>query len=312
MAALGTYIHGLGLLYGFYGGPGPGNVGCDGFPGSSSWETHDAALWASWSIDYLMYDDCFQWNSQTDAQYQYQRMGRALQASGRNIPFLVSQAYPSFYNNWTWTQLVGGNLSWSALDPGNMTWTNMMATLDLQMTNGVAAYTQPGNYRIPDFMGIGNGTLTDTEGQTNISLWAILAAPLWIGCDLTQVSGPCTSANSLATFANTDVIAVDQDAAGIEGVRISQTACGSANCEVWARQLTGTNTCAIALLNRDSAAHNIAATFATIAATIPACGSGPYTTTRDLWAHSSLGTLTTSYTATAVPSHGTVMIKVAP
>ena len=75
---------------------------------------------------------------------------------------------------------------------------------------------------------------------------------------------------------------------------------------IGAKPLSG-GACAIGMFNRDTRAHDITATFAAVAAIYPACGSGPYTSTRDLWAHSSLGTLTTSYTATAVPAHGVFM-----
>jgi len=50
-----------------------------------------------------------------------------------------------------------------------------------------------------------------------VSLWSLLAAPLIASADLRKVS-----AASLAILSNPEVIAVDQDPAGIQGRRISE------------------------------------------------------------------------------------------
>jgi alpha-galactosidase len=147
-----------------------------------------------------------------------------------------------------------------------------------------------------------------------MGIWSMMASPLILALDprdCLTLTLTCT-APTLATIKNANVIGIDQDPLGAVGLRISQTVCGAANCEVWAKQLTGTNKCAIALLNRDAAVQNITATFATIAGVIPGCGSGPYTVTKNAWSGASLGTLTTSYTATAVASHDVAIIIVSP
>ena len=52
---------------------------------------------------------------------------------------------------------------------------------------------------------VGNG-LSDAEGRSHFSLWALMKAPLLIGTDLTRAS-PAT----LATLGNAAAIAVNQD-----------------------------------------------------------------------------------------------------
>lgn len=63
---------------------------------------------------------------------------------------------------------------------------------------------------------IGNNVLTDTEGVSHFSLWAIAKAPLIIGCDVSNMS-----ATTLSTLTNREVIAVNQDSLGIQGKRIA-------------------------------------------------------------------------------------------
>lgn len=65
---------------------------------------------------------------------------------------------------------------------------------------------------------VGNGGITDTEGISHFSLWAIAKAPLIIGCDITKMS-----AATLSTLTNPEVIAVNQDSLGVQGKKIAFT-----------------------------------------------------------------------------------------
>ena len=106
------------------------------------------------------------------------------------------------------------------------------------------------------------------------------------------------SAATLTTISNAEVIAVDQDPLGKQGGPIS----ASTTLEVWAKELSGANTYAVALFNRTAGAANITVTWSSLGLTGAA-------TVRDLWAHTDLGSMATQYTAN-VPSHGVVMLKV--
>jgi alpha-galactosidase len=321
MASLVTYIHSLGLKAVAYAGG--GEQTCGGHVGSFGYEIQDIQQFADWGFDGLKLDNCQTSNQygvafglpgqSTTSTYNYSAMhsiyqfwGLGLRATGR--AFLYNTSAGPNYNVQTWGSSAGGNYWRYAADVAG--WTTLNAIFDLQ--TGLPALAGPTlGWNDSDYLACQASTLevvaiTDTQCQTQVSMWAMFASPLIAGTDLTAMD----SATS-AAFLNTDIIAVDQDALGISAFRAQSASCGSATCEVWARQLVGTNTCAIALLNRASTSQSITATFATIAGVVAACGSGPYTTTRDLWAHSSLGTLTTSYTAT-VPAYGAAVIKVAP
>jgi alpha-galactosidase len=56
MKALSDYIHGKGLKFGIYSGPGPRT--CQQLEASYEHELLDAQTWAEWGVDYLKYDWC--------------------------------------------------------------------------------------------------------------------------------------------------------------------------------------------------------------------------------------------------------------
>ena len=76
------------------------------------------------------------------------------------------------------------------------------------------------------------------------------------------------------------------------------------NLQVWSKTLSGTNTRAVALLNRGTGTASITVQWSALG--IPTGAA----TVRDLWSHTDLGTFSGSYTASSVPSHGVVMLKV--
>ena len=76
------------------------------------------------------------------------------------------------------------------------------------------------------------------------------------------------------------------------------------NLQVWSKTLSGTNTRAVALFNRGSGSASITVQWSALG--IPTGAA----TVRDLWSHTDLGTFSGSYTASSVPSHGVVMLKV--
>ena len=322
ISTLCPYIHGLGEQCTGYLGPG---TGCNGQISSSGYEAADVALLASWGVDYLKADTCSSWTT-INAINTYAAYRAAVAAAGRPMRFFVSIppgfcspsscAYP-----WTWFALVGGNEVWSENDVADdvgcgsfafpLSWAELITAIESQY--GIASYGGPNHYLFPGiYLGVGNGCLTDAQGVSDMSLMAVLAAPLFASLDLTA----SPSANTMATLTNKQVIAVDQDTLGAVGSRISQTSCGSAECEVYAKQLSGANKWAVVLWNQDSSSHSITSTFSAFG------GSGTYTNTYNLWGNwpscggstscsTSLGSQTTSYSAT-VPAYSVVMFTLAP
>jgi alpha-galactosidase len=325
MSGLGTYIHSLGEKYTIYMNPGPSGSGCDGTQASGGYDAQDIALFASWGVDYVKADTCYHSWTTTTAIAEYQGLQSAMAASGRQMRLFASIG-PSECGSstcaysYTWFSSIGASEDWSEDDltylyPGAppywMTYANLITSIE--SLYGITSYAGPNHFLFPGLqLGVGNSVLTDAQGIADFSLMAEMASPLFVSIDLTVPP----SANTMATLTNKQVIAVDQDPAGNSGSRVSQVACGSYFCEVYAKPLAGTNKWAIVLWNQDTSAHSITVNWSMFSET------GPYTNTANLWANwpncggatscaASLGTLSTGYTAT-VPAYSTVMMTVAP
>ena len=113
-----------------------------------------------------------------------------------------------------------------------------------------------GHWNDPDNLGPGLG-MTDTEAQSQLSMWAMVAAPLILGSDPRLLS--TTNLNMLT---NPRVIAIDQDSLGAQGYLLSK----SGSAQVWVKPLAG-GARAVALnlwTNQTSQTRN------NISATVPA------------------------------------------
>jgi alpha-galactosidase len=236
MKALADYVHSKGLKIGIYSSPGPKT--CAGYEASLGHEQQDADLYARWGIDYLKYDLCsfipavMEMQAPNDPagqmrlmQAAYAKMDKALKATGRPIVFSLCQY--GWDAVWEWAPQVGGNL-WRTTGDITPNWDRIYAIASQQA--GLESYAGPGHWNDPDMLEVGNGKLTLAENRSHFSWWAILAAPLLAGNDLTQMKPEIE-----AILTNRDVIAVNQDALGKQGMR----AYSEGEVEVWTRQLTG-------------------------------------------------------------------------
>src|SRR5438034_1308892 len=98
----------------------------------------------------------------------------------------------------------------------------MLSLLDLSSQH--ASVARPGAWNDPDMLEVGNGGMTDDEYRAHFSLWAIMAAPLMAGNDVRALS-PATR----DILTNPDVIAVDQDSLGVQGMLVREEI-GRASC----------------------------------------------------------------------------------
>jgi len=286
MKALAAYVHSKGLKLGIYSSPGPKT--CAGYEGSYRHETQDARTYAAWGIDYLKYDWCSASLVYTPEEMQgaYEKMALALRATGR--PIVLSLCEYGWMDVGEWGAKVGGNLWRTTGDISDRY--DAMARIGFGQ-NGREGVAGPGHWNDPDMLEIGNGGMTDDEYRTHMSLWAILAAPLLAGNDLTTMS---PAIHDILT--NRDVIVVDQDKLGRQGVRVSQ----QGDLEVWKRPLAG-GTAALGLFNRGTAPASITVRWS-------ALGIKNNPKVRDLWSHRELRA-PGRYTA-EVPAHGVVLLRV--
>lgn len=85
MKSLGDYIHGKNLKFGIYSSA--GTYTCQKFPGGLGHEMTDAMDYASWGVDFLKYDNCY--NEGKPALDRYSAMQSALLSTGRDIFYSI-------------------------------------------------------------------------------------------------------------------------------------------------------------------------------------------------------------------------------
>ena len=299
MPALSAYVHAKGLRLGIHNSPGPKT--CGGGEGSYKHELQDARTWASWGIDYLKHDWCSYGqiakdNSLKELQKPYKIMHAALASTGRDVVFSLCQY--GIGDVWKWGRDVGGNLWRTGADILD-TWASFS---DVGFTQaGREAKIGPGGWNDPDMMivgklGWGSGLrptrLTPDEQVAHVTLWSMLASPLLLGNDLTQLDE--FTANLIS---NPEVIEINQDLLGRQAVRVGKEGA----IEVWSRPLYD-GTTAVAVFNRGQVA-------AAGTVKLKDLGITGRQRVRNLWLRQEQGFQQDEFNIT-VPSHGAVLLRI--
>ena len=295
MKALADYVHSKGLKLGIYSSPGPKT--CAKYEGSYGHEEQDAQTYSEWGIDYLKYDLCglrdmMKEAGSTEAAHKimvdaYTKMHNALLKTGRPIVYSLCQ-----YGNdavWRWGGSVGGNL-WRTTGDISDRYTRM-AEIGFSQA-GIAKYAGPGHWNDPDMLEVGNGGMNAEEYRTHMSLWAILAAPLLAGNDLSKMTP-----ETISLLTNREVVAIDQDSAGIQGDRVS----AEGPMEVWVRPLADGSK-AVGLFNRHPQPMDMHVDFRQLGFKEPV-------KLHDVWTGNNPEAKNGEY-QTRVPGHGVVLLRV--
>jgi alpha-galactosidase len=286
--ALADYVHARGMKFGIYTSAGTKTCNALGFPGALDNEFRDARLFASWTVDYLKYDNCN--NQGRPAIPRYTKMRDALAATGRPIVYSITEWGQN--QPWEWGEPVG-NL-WRTTGDINTDWNRFLTIF--KRNAGLARFAGPGHWNDPDMLAVGvtrGGSFTAAQNRSHFSLWAIMAAPLLIGADVTRLS----QAN-LALLTNRDVIAIDQDPLGRQADIVSNTG----GRWIMSKPMADGSR-AVALFNETTSTQTIT----TSASAVGLTGSGPFTLF-DVWTKSSRGT--TGTISASVPAQSTVMYRV--
>lgn len=291
MKALADYVHSKGLKLGIYSSPGPKT--CAGYEGSYGHELQDARTYAAWGIDYLKYDLCsardIYPSTQKDIQGLYQKMGEALQSTGRPIVFSLCEYGDA--DVWKWGAATGGNL-WRTTGDISDHWARMDSIGFSQIA--IAPYERPGHWNDPDMLEIGNGGMTTEEYRTHMSLWSMLAVPLIAGNDLRDMSDDTKS-----ILMNAEVIAIDQDPAA-KPVQVLEQ---QGKIEVLWRPLAD-GSIAVGLFNRGEDAAQAGFAWSSLK-----LGEAQSLRVRDLWRHEPVTVSGERYAAT-IPAHGVILLRV--
>lgn len=291
--ALADYVHSKGLKFGLYSDAGAKT--CGGRPGSAGYEFQDARTWASWGVDYVKYDWCY--TGTRNAEAAYTLMAKALRASGRDIVLSICEWGDNKPEEWAaplghlWRTTGDIRDSWDK-DEGyshSFLWI-------LDHNAGLWGNSGPNHWNDPDMLEVGNGGMTDVEYRSHFSLWAMLAAPLIAGNDLSDMDRA-----TLDILTNRDVIAVDQDPLGQQARRVAQ----EGDAEVWVRPLAGGDR-AVVLFNRGAEAKTISVDWDALQ-----WAPGLKASVRDLWSKAVKAGVKGRYGAEVAP-HGVVMVRITP
>jgi alpha-galactosidase len=298
MKALGDYIHSKGLRFGIYSSPGPKT--CGGYEGSYGHEEQDAQTYAKWGVDFFKYDWCSYGDVATGEgldrlQKPYRVMREALDRCGRDIVYNLCQY--GMGEVWKWGAEVGAN-TWRTTGDSGDTWGTVSSIGFGQ--DGLEKFAGPGRWNDPDYLQIGKlggpnlrpTRLTPNEQITQVTLWSLLAAPLFLSCDLSQLDR-----FTLDLVTNDEVLDVDQDPLGKAAGRKAKREM----TEVWARPLFD-GTTAVGLFNRGMLRGRVTVNW-------PEIGVRGAQPVRDLWRQKNLGVFRDSFTA-EIPAHGAMLLKI--
>ncbi len=307
MKALADYVHSKGLKLGIYSSP--GDQTCARFEGSLGHEYQDAQTWADWGIDYLKYDLCgFRKKQQAEAPNDpamrnkmmrdaYKLMHEAILKTGR--PMVYSLCQYGFDAVWDWGPEVGANL-WRTTGDIDASF-DRMAVIGLNQA-GLSKFAAPGHWNDPDMLEVGNGImhngklrpLTLDENRFHMTLWAMLAAPLLAGNDLTKMTPEVAG-----VLMNKQVVAIDQDPAGHQAERIY----AEGPIQVWSRTLADGST-ALAIFNTGEDASSLR----NIPLPLKQIGFKTAPHAIDLWTNTPVGVLDASYKP-MVARHAAILLK---
>jgi len=307
MKGMVDYIHSKGLKAGTYTSPGP--LTCAGHIGAYSYEEQDVEQFVNWGFDFLKYDWCYyskvaKDQSLPELQKPYILIGSLLQKQPRDI--ILNLCQYGMGEVWKWGKQVGGN-SWRTAGDLGGSFEGIGTALfrdgfDVYSTDSLHLYGGPGGWNDPDYLLF--GFLSNWQGQTvptpltpneqysQMSLWALVAAPLIFSGDITRLDD-----FTINVLTNDEIIEVDQDPLGKPGYRVSK----NGDLEVWKRQLED-GSIAVGLFNRGEEPARVVATWHDL-------GLSGKLRVRDLWRQQELGQYTIQYSET-VGRHGVSMIKI--
>ena len=302
MKGLADSVHALGFKIGLYSSPGP--LTCGRCTGSYGFERKDAETWAAWGYDYVKYDWCgYRAVVEGDGLYRdmapYLYMASLLAEQKRDI--VLSLCQYGMANVATWGAKTGGQL-WRTTGDIHDNWKSLKDIIGKQ--RGLGQFSAPGAWNDPDMLTVGwvscgkpmhPTALTPNEQYTQMSMWALFAAPLLIGCDLTKMDD-----FTLSLLTNDEVIEIDQDPLGKGAERIAANGDGT---EIWARPLEGGGV-AVGLCNFSDETKTVEFDFA-------ANGLLGKWSVRDVWRQETVEAAATRYAAEVWP-HATQLVRLAP
>ena len=266
------------------------------YSGKYSFAAQDARQWAEWGFDYLKYDwNPHDWYSMKEMHDELEKCGRDIVYSLSNSALLpLADEYVKYANCWRTTGDIRD--SWKSI-----------SGIGFGRNSSWAPYSGPGHWPDGDMLVIGNvgwgrkyhyTNLTPDEQYTHITLWAMQASPLLIGCDM-AVADKFTK----SLLCNNEVIDINQDPLGYAATKIY----GNSSYATYFKPLED-GSLAIAMFNLSEKPQKIGFKPRAIGVI------GNKITVRDVWRQKDVAEITHDRDRfdTDVPPHGVVLVRVFP
>ncbi|BFO18096.1 NPCBM/NEW2 domain-containing protein [Streptomyces sp. KM77-8] len=297
------YIHSKGLKAGIYTDAGPYVPGKCGL-GSHGYYQRDANQFAAWEFDAVKVDYLCGIAADLDPKTVYTEFAKALRNNASRRPMLFNLCNPVTSPDWgdypeeqqsthSWSYAPEIAQSWRTYTDvgfvGEIKFKDVLRNYDANARHPEVA--GPGHFNDPDYLGPELG-MSDEEFRTQMSLWSVAAAPLVIGSDVRELSE-----TSLGILQDRDVLAINQDTAGVQAVRVGP----AGTTETWVKRLADGDR-AVLLLNRGDSAATLTTSARSVGLT------GKRFTLEDVWTDrvtESAGTI-----SAAVPAHGAALFRV--
>ena len=221
IAALVNYTHARGLKFGIYADV--GSLTCGGYSGldmdkdlKNKQYIADVATFASWDIDALKVDGCYQ--DPAIMNITYPALSDAINASGHAM--WLSCSWPCYVGGCSGGPSHVDPNVYSVLQEKCNSWrdANDMYDNEDSLYNIIGAYTNPvaiklhngviqaGAWNDPDMLVAGGGGCSPALETMQLVMWAMMSAPLIMSNDL-----PNISPESKTLLLNGDLLAVNQD-----------------------------------------------------------------------------------------------------
>ncbi len=285
MRWLTSYIHSRGLLAGIY--TDAGSVGCDN-GGSYGHYAGDIDRFAAWGFDAVKVDFCGAHTMGLNQRTVYERFAQAIRQdrpsrsmllaiSNGSLPGQAVYGYPTYsqsaYFSYSFGSKIaaswrtGPDLGW----PGNVDFGAVLRNIAVDASH--PRYAGDGHWNDPDYL-VPNEGMTLTEFKAQFTMWTMLAAPLMVSAEVSQLPRPV-----LRILRNRTAIAINQDPLGRQAREVAM----ENGVEVWVKRLVGGQH-AVAFLNTSSSSATAVATRAMMGAR-----SGCRLLVRAVWAGTSVG-----------------------
>ncbi|MFJ4622413.1 ricin-type beta-trefoil lectin domain protein [Streptomyces sp. NPDC088812] len=305
MEAVADYIHSKGLKAGIY--TDAGKNGCGYYypttrpaapnTGMEGHYQQDLETFQRWGFDYVKIDWCGGRVEGLDQETTYKAITAANEAATAATGRELTLSFCEWGSGLPWNWATGyGDLWRTSTDIIYWGQTATTAKMLYNVDQGLHPAAQhTGYYNDPDMLMTGMNGLGAAENRLHMSLWAISGAPLLAGNNLATMS---TATRDILT--NPEMIAIDQDPRGLQGVEVAEDVTGQ---QVYSKVLTGTGKRAVLLLNRTSSSAPMTVRWADLGLTSATAS------VRDVWAGTDSGSFGTGYTTT-VPAGDAVLLTV--